>query len=90
MDKFYLISYIVTAIVNILIIVWWRCSCEWTEENSKFPTRGHVLLLSLLSLCPFANFGVFAILLGLYIGLRLTGEIKLKKNKFNQYWFDIK
>ena len=89
MTTFELIGTIIIGILDILILVWWRCSCEWTDGETKFPTRGHVLLFSILALCPIVNLILLPVLAGVYIGLRVSDDIKLKKNKFNKYWFDI-
>ena len=89
MNKFELIASIIIGILDILILIWWRCSCEWVDRKNKFPTRGHVLLLSIVAACPIANLVLFPVLIGIYLGLRFSDEIKLKKNKFNKYWFDI-
>ena len=41
-------------------------------------------------ICTIVNIILFAVLIGFYLGLRAYDEIKLKKNKFNKYWFDVK
>ena len=82
----FIISYIV-ALLNFLILLYWRTSCVWSNEN-KFPTRGHILLIMLASLIPGMSFLVIAVMLGIFFGTLSVGELELKKTKFNHYWFD--
>ena len=89
MNTFLLIATIIFGLIDILILIWWRYSCEWVDGKNKFPTKGHILLFSILAACPIFNLVLFAIFTGIYLAERLTDGIKLKKNKFNKYWFDI-
>ena len=82
MNTFLLIATIIFGLIDILILIWWRYSCEWVDGKNK-------LLFSILAACPIFNLVLFAIFTGIYLAERLTDGIKLKKNKFNKYWFDI-
>jgi len=82
----FILSYTV-ALLNFLILLYWRTSCVWSYEN-KFPTRGHILLIMLASLIPGMSFIAIAVILGIFFGDLSVGELKLKKTKFNHYWFD--
>ena len=76
------------VVINFLTLLWWRNSCE-SYFDFKFPTRGHVLFLTLVSFIPILGLVMVPVLLGFYFGNRATGDIILKKNKFNKYWFDV-
>lgn len=81
--------FFIVVIFNIVFLIWWRKCCEWKSNNIKFPTRGHIVLASLASIIPIANAILLAVIVGLYIGARECGDLRLKKNKFNKYWFDV-
>lgn len=81
--------FFIIAILNIIFLIWWRTGTEWKCTNIKFPTRGHIVIIGITSFVPIANAILFAIIIGLYIGARESGDLKLKHNKFNKYWFDI-
>ena len=86
-----IIIYFVSLVLNIILLVWWRCSCEWCgfHHGIHFPTRGHTLILILIALIPIINIIELTVLAGVYIGMRLTEQLVLKENKFNKFWFDI-
>ena len=83
----YFLGYFLPVIISVLILVWIRTSCD-TESN--FPTRGHAIILSLTSLIPILNWIEAAILIGIYISGRVSGNITLKDNEFNKFFFDKK
>ena len=76
-------------LLNVLILLWWRFSC-YNRYETKFPSRGHILLITLATFIPIFGIILCLIIIGIYIGARLAGEIHLKNNKFNKYWFDVK
>lgn len=83
------IVYFVTLVANIIILLWWRHACKWEEgTTSPFPSRGHVLIFIVTALLPIWNIMQIAVLLGFYIGFRVSGTLELKKNKFNNFWFN--
>lgn len=84
-----IINTIIFAVLNILILLWWRYACEWTNSKQKFPARGHIVLFGLVGCVPIVNIVMLAVLCGVYGGMKATGDLKLKKNKFNKYWFDV-
>lgn len=85
------IVYFIFILLNVLFLVWWRTSCEWKNyygEKRHFPTKGHMLLLTVASLCPILNICEFITLVIIYAVNRCDDAIVLKKNKFNKFWFD--
>lgn len=76
------------ALIDFIILIWWRYSCT-SDFTIKFPTKGHILLCTLISLIPILGIIISCLLLGSYIGFRVTGNIHLKPNKFNKFWFDV-
>lgn len=76
-------------ILNILFLVWWGKGCEWDYGHSKFPTKGHALLLIIASCVPILNILIFIGLLVAYLVGRIEGDLVLKENKFNKFWFGV-
>ena len=77
--------YATVIALTIIILLWWRLGCT---SHFKFPTRGHVLLLFIGSFIPIYNISQIVVIICFYFGLRISGELELKKNKFNKFWFD--
>lgn len=83
------IVFFVALIWNVLLLLWWRHSCEWEyPDEIKFPTRGHVLILALLAFAPIWNCVQAILLTIIYIVCRCNQDLHLKKSKFNKFWFD--
>jgi len=76
------------VIVSLILLIWMRCCCVFTE-NIKFPTRGHIVLITLLSAIPIIGIITVAGMIAFYIGFRVTGDLRLKSNRFTKFWFDI-
>lgn len=76
-------------ILIVLFLIWWRNNCEYTDPGNKFPTRGHIVFIGVVSLIPILNLIVLAIIIAIYVNLRIDEDLMLKKTKFNKYWFDI-
>lgn len=90
MDNIYNYIFIFgTAFINFITLIWWRYSCI-SDFTIKFPTKGHILLCTLISLIPILGIIITCVIIGIYIGLRFAGDIHLKPNKFNRFWFDVK
>jgi len=71
-------------------LIWWRHSCEWINEpKTKFPTRGHILLISITGLLPVFNLIFLSLLIVSFVNAKEDKELKLKNNKFNRFWFDV-
>lgn len=85
------IFYFACILLNLLLLVWWRRGTEWDTYGDEitFPSRGHVLLGFIFSLVPIWSAIQFVVLAIWYIIARCEGDIVLKKNKFNHYWFGI-
>lgn len=83
------IVYFAFILINILFLIWWGKGCEWDYGNSKFPTRGHSLLLIIASLVPILNIIIFITLLVAYLVNRIEGDLVLRENKFNKFWFGV-
>ena len=82
------IFYFASILFNLLLLIWWRRGTEWdTYENPSFPSRGHILILFVLSLIPIWGCIQFIVLAIWYIIARCDNDIVLKKNKFNHFWF---
>jgi hypothetical protein len=81
--------YFGAIIANLLLLIWWRRGCEWNYGDNKFPSRGHVLLGFVLSFIPVWSLIQFIIIAIWYIAVRCEGDVVLKKNKFNHYWFGV-
>jgi len=85
-----LLFWFIPVLLNLLILLWIRCGCEVdTRELYKFPSRGHIILLTLISFVPVVGALEFIVWLGVYISFRIEGNLTLKANKFNKYWFEI-
>ena len=85
-----LFFWFVPVLLNLLILLWIRLGCEVdTRELHKFPSRGHIVIFTLLSFVPMLGAIEFLVWLGIYIAFRIEGSITLKVNKFNKYWFDV-
>ena len=83
------IVYFAVILINILFLIWWGKGCEWDYGDSKFPTRGHSLLLTIASLVPILNIIIFIILLVAYLVNLIEGDLVLRENKFNKFWFGV-
>ena len=86
------IFYFGCIILNLLLLIWWRRGTRWDCYNAdeiKFPSRGHILIGFAFSLIPIWSCIQFIILAIWYIVARIEGNIVLKGNKFNHYWFGI-
>lgn len=85
-----LFFWFVPVLLNLLILLWCRLGCEIdTRTLHKFPSRGHIVIFTLLSFVPMLGAIEFCVWLGLYIAFRLEGSVQLKRNKFNKYWFEV-
>lgn len=84
----YLIHFVIFTLI-VLFLIWWRNNCEYKDPDNKFPTRGHIVFIGVLSLIPILNLVVLAIMIAIYANLRIDKDLMLKKTKFNKYWFDI-
>lgn len=85
-----LVFWFLPVLLNFLILLWIRLGCEVdTRELHKFPSRGHIVIFTLLSFVPMLGAIEFLVWLGLYIAFRLEGSVQLKRNKFNKYWFEV-
>ena len=78
------LSYILPIIIGIGLLFWIRLFCD--RFNMKFPTRGSVLILSIISFIPIVNWGEAVVLIVVYFVGRINGNLYFKKNKFNNYW----
>ena len=78
------LSYILPIIICIGLLLWTRLFCD--RVNVKFPTRGSVLIFSIMSFVPIVNWIEAAVLIVLYFVGRINGNLSFKKNKFNEYW----
>ena len=81
--------WVIPFILNVILLTWWRYNTEWEDEDIKFPTRGHYVLLVILATVPILSLFEIGILGGIYGVHRSDDDILLKKNKFNKYWFDV-
>lgn len=85
-------GYILPIIFTLLLLVFWRMCTEpcsvYCEGN--FPTKFHIVLFFLLSLIPIVGIISFCVLLIVYILNRATDDLRIKKNKFTKFWFDLK
>lgn len=80
----------VPVLLNLLILLWCRLGCEIdTRTLYKFPSKGHIVIFTLLSFVPMLGIIEFCVWLVLYITFRLEGSVQLKRNKFNKYWFEV-
>ena len=80
----------VPVLLNLLILLWCRLGCEIdTSTLHKFPSKGHIVIFTLLSFVPMLGIIEFCVWLVLYITFRLEGSVQLKRNKFNKYWFEV-
>ena len=85
----FLLLIVLPFILNFALLTWWRYSTEWDDDDIKFPTRGHYVLLVILAMVPIISW-IEIIILGVQYGMhRNDGDIVLKKNNFNKFWFDI-
>ena len=89
MDLWNLFTYYLPIVLNIIFLIWWRTNCKWEFDNTKFPTKGHIVILSLLGLIPIWGLIQLIVLVIVYGAHRLTGDIVLKDTKFNRRWFDV-
>ena len=71
------------AIFTMFLLLFWRYCCE-----TKFPALGHFIIIVLFSFLPVLNWAIFIILIVVYSAGRLTGNISLRKNKFNKIFFN--
>lgn len=79
----------ISAFLNILLLFWWRKSCEHDDSDVKFPTLGHSIILDLFSFIPIWGMIQFCVLIAFYLGMRSEGILKLKPTKFNKKFFDV-
>jgi hypothetical protein len=78
------LAYILPIIICIGLLLWTRLFCD--RVDVKFPTRGSVVLLSIVAFIPIINWFEAVLLIVFYFVGRVTGGITFKKNKFNEYW----
>ena len=79
-----ILLYFIPIILGISLLIFWRrCTIR-----SFFPNRLHILLISISFFIPFFGLISFVTLFGFYIGGRLFGDIKIKKNKFSDFWLN--
>lgn len=76
-------------ILTLLLLIWWHKCCEWEDRCSKFPTRGHCVLIWLPTFCPILGWIIFAVLLFFYSAARINDAVHLKYNKFTNKWFGV-
>lgn len=81
-------GYILPIIFTLVLLVFWRTCTVYHESN--FPTKFHIVLFFLLSLIPIVGIVSFCVLLVVYISNRVTDDLRIKKNKFTKFWFDLK
>lgn len=90
MDTGDLLFWIIPILLNLFILLWWRYNCENDSTYLyRFPSRGYIVIFILLSIIPIVGAIEFCIFMALYISFRIGGYIKLKNNKFNNFWFDV-
>ena len=77
-----LLVYVIPILICIGLLIWVRI---FFDKDVKFPTRGSVLLLSIVSLIPILNLFEACALIAFYIIGRVNGNLKFKKNKFNNF-----
>lgn len=73
--------------VTILFLLWWRYCCGWYYDE-KFPTKGHIVLLGLLSAIPILDIVLLLALIIVYFVHKADDDIYIKSNWFTKYWFD--
>ena len=78
-----LLVYVIPILICIGLLLWVRIFCD---KDTKFPTRGSVLLFSIVSLIPIVNLFEASALIAFYIIGRVNGNLTFKKNKFNEFW----
>ena len=81
------VSYFIVAAMNVLWLLWWYFMCEWTDGGTPFPKKGHVVLMSILAFLPYYNLAQLLEIFIVYVLSRIFGTIKLKENKFTNFWF---
>ena len=84
-----MIVYFSMIVFTIILLIWWRTCCEWESEDIHFPTKGHIILLTVSSFIPIWDIIQFCIMIALYLATRISGDLKLKSNRFTRKWFDI-
>lgn len=90
MDISNLLFWFLPVLLNLLILIWCRFSCEVDSRTlHKFPSRGHIVIFTLLSFIPIFGAIEFCVWTVLYVSFRIEGSLKLKKNNFNKFWFDV-
>lgn len=84
--------YILPIIFTLVLLVFWRTCTEQYPGcyESNFPTKFHIVLFFLLSLIPIVGIISFCALLAIYIANRIIDVLRIKKNKFTKFWFDLK
>ena len=56
-------------------------------DRPSIANRGYCILWVTLSLIPYVNIVLMGTFFIIYIGERFVGDIELKDNKFNNFWF---
>lgn len=82
-----ILVYFLPILLGTILLIFWR---TMTEHDTRFPTRFHILLYFILSFIPGFGLLFFVIIVGFYIGLRVSDCINIKPNKFTKFWFDEK
>ena len=86
------ILYIVVVVFTLCLLLWWRLGVENDPDamiKTTFPQWGHVVIFFVGSFFPIYNCVQALILLAIYIAFRVDGDLKLKENKFNRFWFGV-
>lgn len=86
------IFYVITVVLTLCLLLWWRLAVEQDPSamiKTAFPQWGHVVIFFVGSFFPIYNFIQAAILLAIYVASRVDGDLKLKENKFNRFWFGV-
>lgn len=81
--------YWLPIIVTFILLIWMRYFCKKRYDGSNFPTIGHIIIVTAATFIPIFGIIVSLFVLGFYIAWRVEGDLELKPNKFNRFFFDV-